>query len=95
MNKLDIDEINILPVKPQNGLVAFASIVINNQIYIGNIAIYTSPTVEQGFRLVYPDKMLPNGKRINCVHPISREAGESIKQAVIKHYLDLMSKVAH
>ena len=93
MNKLEIDEINILPVKPQNGLVAFASVVLNNQIYIGNIAIYTSPTLEEGFRLVYPDKMLPNGKRINCVHPISREAGEAIKQAVTNRYLELMSKI--
>ncbi len=94
MNTLDINEINILPVKPQNGLVAFASFVINNQIYIGNIAVYSSFTTEDGFRLVYPDKVLPNGKRISCVHPISRDAGESIKRAVVARYLELAGKVS-
>ena len=57
MNKLNITEIQILPVKPQNGLVAFASCVIDGQFYFGNIAIYTSFSDPSGFRLIYPTKI--------------------------------------
>ncbi len=95
MNTFEIAEVNILPVKPQNGLVAFASMIINNRLYVGNIAVYTSPTAKDGFRLVYPEKVLPNGKRINCVYPITQEAGEVIKKAVIERYLGLMQRASY
>jgi len=65
LSKTNLTEIQIIPVKPQNGLVAFASVVINNQFYVGDIAIYTSPSTEIGFRLVYPTKRLANGKTVN------------------------------
>lgn len=90
MNKLEISEVNIVPIKPHNGLVAFASAVINNQFYISNIAIYTSPSNQSGYRLVYPDKILSNGKRVNCFHPITQEAGDAVSQAIIKKYVELM-----
>jgi len=90
----DISEIQIIPVKPKCGLLAFVSIVINQQFYVGNIAIYSSPSTEDGFRLVYPCKVLPNGKQINCFHPITKTAGEEVHTAVISKYQELMEKVA-
>jgi stage V sporulation protein G len=92
MGNISISEIQIVPVKPNNGLVAFASCVVNNSLYIGNIAIYTSPLSRNGFRLVYPAKVLPNGKEINCVHPINRETGAAITAAVINKYERLLMK---
>jgi len=92
MNELRISEIQIIPLKPKEGLVAFASCVINNALYIGNIAIYTSPSTQEGFRLVYPVKTLPNGKEIHCVHPINKEAGEVILKEIIKKFRELISK---
>lgn len=92
MNELVVSEIQIIPVKPKDSLVAFASCVINNQFYIGNIAIYTSPSSPDRFRLVYPLKILPTGKQINCVHPINRETGETIKKAILTKYMELISE---
>jgi len=92
METIQISEIQIIPVKPKEGLVAFASCVINNDIYIGNIAIYTSPSTQSGFRLVYPVKILPNGKEIHCVHPINKEAGELISKAIIEKYKEILLK---
>ena len=92
MSKLEISEIQTIPVKPKEGLVAFASCVINNALYIGNIAIYTCPSSPGGFRLVYPVKILPNGKEVNCVHPINKEAGELISKAIIKKFREVISK---
>jgi DNA-binding cell septation regulator SpoVG len=91
MNDIVVSEIQIIPVKPKDGLVAFASCVIDNQFYVGDIAIYTRPD-GRDHRLVYPCKILPNGKRINCFHPINQDAGESMKKAIIDKYLEMVSK---
>ncbi len=91
MSKIILSEISILPIKPKNGLIAFVSFILNEQFYIGNIAVY-STLDGTDYRLVYPDKILPNGKRINCFHPICQEAGEIIKEAVIKKYRELLIK---
>lgn len=90
---IEIFEIQIIPIKPKNGLMAFASFVINNQFYVGNIAIYQSPSTVDGYRLVYPDKILPNGKRINCIHPINRHVADVIHNAIIGEYKKLTEEV--
>ena len=92
MNELFISEIQIIPIKPRDGLVAFASCVINDSFYIGNIAIYASPSSPEGFRLVYPSKTLPNGKDINVFHPINKQSGEIISKAIIEKYKEILLK---
>lgn len=92
MEKMQVAEVQIIPVKPRDGLVALATCVINGALYVGNIAIHTSPQSSHGLRLLYPDKILPNGKVINCFHPITKEAGELIKKAIISKYLDITER---
>jgi DNA-binding cell septation regulator SpoVG len=94
MNEIVVSEIQIIPVKPKDGLVAFASCVIEDQFYVGDIAIYTRPHGED-YRLVYPCKNLPNGKRINCFHPINREAADRVTKAILTVFRDLTEKVAN
>jgi len=88
---LVVSEVRIVPVKPAGGLVAFASCVINGQLYMGGIAIHTRPD-GSGFRLVYPAKTLPNGKAINVVHPITPETGEVIRKTIVAEFQRLMEK---
>lgn len=90
MIDLTVSEIQIIPIKPQNGLVGFASAVINQQFRIANIAIYTSPSSKLGFRLVFPNKKLASGQVIDCFYPITKEAGELVSAAIIKKYVELM-----
>ena len=85
----NITDIQILPVKPKNGLVGFTSFVFNGLLYIGNVAIYTRP-INYSIRLVYPQKTLPNGKVVSCVHPLTKEIGELIEQAVLEKYQQLV-----
>jgi len=92
MSELEISEIQVVPMKPKEGLVAFASCVINNALYVGNIAVYSSPSSQSGYRLVYPVKILPNGKEIHCVHPINKEAGEAILKEIVKKFREVISK---
>ena len=93
--KLEISEIQIIPVRPQSGLVAFASCVINNQFYVGNIAVYSSPLSKDGFRLVFPTKKLSSGQMVDCFHPITKEAGDLVTAAIINKYVELMDNFNH
>ena len=88
---LELSEVDILPVKPHKGLVAFASVVFNRQLYLGNIAVHTSPD-GLGFRLVYPAKVLPNGKLLNIFHPINRTTAESFHTAIVDEFLRLTER---
>ena len=90
--EITLSEIEIIPVKPHNGLVAFSGFVLNKSFYIGDVAIF-SRLDQEGYRLVYPIKVLPNGLKINCFYPINREVGQLIEEAVIKAYLSLIEKV--
>lgn len=80
-----VSEIQIVPVKPDAGLIGFASFVVDGKWYIGSVAIYTRLD-GQGVRLVYPKK-----NQINCVHPMSRSVGDAITRAIQEKLNDLYS----
>lgn len=79
---MDVNEVQIIPVKPHNGLIAFASCVIDGKLYLGGIAVYTKLKGE-GFRLVYPTKKIGD-TNIPIFHPIRKDAAEAIYDAVIE-----------
>ena len=91
MSEVNISEIQIVPVKPNNGLVGFVSFIFNNQLYLGDIAIYTRLD-GSGYRLVFPAKTLANGKQINCVHPINKEVGKEIEDAIVIKFRELTAR---
>ncbi len=80
-----ISNIQIIPVKGNNGLVGFASIIYNHSIYLGNIGIMTR--LHGGFRLTYPTRS--KGKAPNVFHPISRVAADHIENAIILKFQEL------
>lgn len=89
---MKISEIQIIPVKPQNGLVAFVSFVLDENIYLGSIAILTRP--EGGYRLVYPTKKV-GIRNINIFHPINKEFANLIEKEVIAKFEDVMKNVRY
>jgi len=92
MDEVVISEINILPIKPRNGLLAFVSLVLNNSFYIGSVAIH-SKLSEPGYRLVYPEKILANGCKAGCFHPINHYVAKQIEEKITEAYEDLIKKV--
>ena len=90
--EINLTEIQIIPTKPKDGLVAFVSFVLNDLFYVGDVAIYTKIETE-GYRLVYPTKALFNGLRINCFKPIKKCAGEAIERAVLIEFEKLIDNV--
>lgn len=88
--KTIVTEVNIIPIKPKDGLVALASCVIDNKIYLGSIGIYTK--LSGGYRLTYPNKKTGNGNDINMYHPINRECGDTIEKAIVDKYQEIIEK---
>lgn len=93
MKEIVVSEIQIIPVKPKEGLVAFASCVINNQFFIGNLTIHSSFSASDGFRVVYPTKVLHNGTSLNIVYPINKETGVIIQRRLVEEYLKLVENL--
>lgn len=86
---MNITEIQISPVKPQNGLVAFASFVLGDGLYCGSVGIVTRPN--GGYRLVYPTRQVGN-RQLNVYYPISTKLGGLIEQAVINRYEEVVNE---
>ena len=52
---MKISEVNIILIKPRNGLIGFASLVVNDALYLGSIGIHQKLN-GNGYRLTYPTK---------------------------------------
>ena len=84
-----LSEIQIIPIKPQNGLVAFASFVLDGNLYLGSIGIMTRPN--GGYRLVYPTKKVAE-RNLNIFYPINKEFSQVIENKVVRQFEDVMKK---
>jgi len=83
-----ITEIQIIPIKANNGLVAFASIVFADSLYLGSIGIHKRLD-GNGYRLTYPTKKIGD-KNINIYHPLNRELGEKIENEIIQRAKEIL-----
>lgn len=86
---MQITEIQITPIKPNNGLVAIASIVMENSLYLGSIGIHTKLN-GIGYRITYPTKSF-GGKNFNVFHPINKKVALQIEEAVIEKADEVLS----
>lgn len=88
--EVKISEIQIIPVKPREGLIGFASFVLDEKYYVSSVAIFTRFN-GSGYRLVYPTKKVGE-KNINIFHPINSGAGLAIEEAVIEKVNEIFSE---
>ena len=89
---IKLTEIEIVPVRPNKGLVAFASFILNDSFFIGDVAIYTR--IDQpGYRLVYPVRYLVTGLRVHCFKPIHKPVADDIENQVSRCYEKLIENV--
>ncbi len=87
---MTISEVNITPVKPTDGLVAFASCVVDGWLYIGSIGLHKLLS-GTGYRLTYPTKKLGMSS-INYFHPVTKKAGQEIEEAVIEKAKQILER---
>ena len=88
---LKISEIEVIPVKPKNGLIGFVSFLLEEKYYVSSVAIYTRLDGSGGYRLVYPTKKVGE-KNLNIFHPINQEIGGMIEQEVIKKINEIFNE---
>ena len=76
-----ISEIELTPIRGKSGLTFFASCLLDQKFFVGNIAVFTKRD-GSGFRCVYPTKVLSNGKQIPIFYPVNEEVGDEIQSAI-------------
>lgn len=79
-HNVNLSEIQFVPIPPNNGLVGFASFVIDEKYYISSVAVYTRLS-RPGFRLVYPTKKV-GSINLNTFRPIDAYVGVKIEETV-------------
>ncbi len=87
----EVTEIQVVPIKPVNGLVGFASFVLDQSWYFSSIGIFSRPN--GSFRLTYPSKKI-GSKSIQIFHPIDKEVGQFIEKVVIKKFEEVTNNYA-
>ncbi|NNM83754.1 hypothetical protein HKL94_00855 [Candidatus Parcubacteria bacterium] len=89
-SSLLISEIQFVPIKPREGLVGFASFVLDGRYYVGSVAVYTRLS-GIGYRLVYPAKKV--GERsFNTFNPIDPVVGRAIEEKVSAKVYELLEE---
>lgn len=87
-SRIVVSDIQIVPFRPKDGHLGFASCIINDQFYLADVAIFSRP--QGGIRLGYPIKTLSNGIALNIFKPLNKEAEAAIEQAILEKYESLM-----
>ncbi len=75
-----ITEVNITPIKPKDGLVAFANCVIDGKLYLGSLGIHKKLD-GSGYRITYPSKTVAH-KQMHYFHPIRKDVNEEVEKAI-------------
>ena len=83
-----ITKIEILPIHPKNGLMAFASIELDNLLYIGSIGVHKKLD-GTGYRITYSTKKVGD-QNITICHPINIKLSKEIEQAISKKTMDYL-----
>ncbi len=85
-----ITEIQFVPVKPQDGLVGFASFVLDQKYFVGSVAVRTRLN-GVGYRLVYPAKKVGE-KSFQTFLPIDLNTGKEIEEKVSAKVYELFDE---
>jgi len=88
--KITISEVQINFIKPNNGIVAFAGLVINNSIYLSSIAIHQK-LGSDNYRITYPTKKLGINNSTALFHPINKITSSAIEIAIFSKLKEVMN----
>lgn len=84
-----VSNIKFKKIEPIKGHVGFISCVIDNWLFLNNIAIFTRFDEPEKIRLVFPEKRVGE-QRISIFHPIKNSAYFTFEQAVFKELKELI-----
>lgn len=84
----NVTEVQIIPIKPKDGLIALASVIIDNSLYLGSIGVHLKLD-GSGYRITYPTKKLAE-KSFNIYHPIDKDTSKAIEDAITKKVQEII-----
>ena len=90
MDEIRLSEVEVTPVRAHRGLVAWASCVIDDRFYVGDIAVFTR--LDGNYRLAYPVRTLRDGRKIPVFHPINHETATALEQAITSRVEALLER---
>lgn len=86
----EFSEIQISFIKPKDGLIGFASLVLNGAFYLSSIGIH-SKLDGSGHRLTYPTRKTGE-QHVHLFHPINKTTAKQIEHAVLAKLNEVMDK---
>lgn len=76
-----IKNVKIVPAISDKGLIAFASVTLDDDVLLSSIAVYRK--LNGGLRLLYPSKRIKDGD-MTIFHPLNHKASRLIEDAIFK-----------
>jgi DNA-binding cell septation regulator SpoVG len=87
-----ITELTWYPIRPtEKGLIGFAGLRYGNIVFAQSIAVYITPTGE--YRLVFPERVMPNGKSSNICYPIDKQTYNAMLEAVTRKIEEVTRRI--
>lgn len=80
---MNIAKVKVKKVTPNKGLIGFCSCVLNDCLYLGNIAIYTRLNNEDKIRLVFPVKKIGDVD-VQLFRPLTKDFYYDLECAVLE-----------
>lgn len=84
---MTINKILIKKIEPKEGLEGFASCVLDDCLYLGNIAIFSRLNKPGEYRIVFPVKDCSNGKRIDLFYPLTKDFYFLIEKEIVNEFI--------
>jgi len=79
---MEVTRVKIKKVAPDDkGLVAFCSFVLDDMLYLGNIAVFLKLNETKKFRLVFPNKKVEH-RVISFYYPLTKDLYYLLEAAV-------------
>ncbi|HAM53745.1 MAG TPA: hypothetical protein DCP92_24765 [Nitrospiraceae bacterium] len=76
---MKIKKVEVVPIKPKEGLVAFATVEVND-VFLSSIAVYKRLD-GSGYRILYPTKRIGVCDMTIC-HPTTAELSREVEKAI-------------
>lgn len=84
---MKIKDIQIIPIRPRDGLVGFANVTLEDGLHLGSIGIHKRLD-GSGYRITYPTKKV-GSVDTHIYHPTTTQTSRLIEQAVTQRAEEL------
>jgi len=87
---MKITKVELLPIRPQGGLMAFACVELDDQFYINSIGVHRRRD-GGGYRITYPTKQI-GLQQVTICHPTQLDLSRDIEQAICRKAEELFGQ---